>query len=564
MTFPANLRCLDDSSPRSIQPRYITRELYPHQLAALHVASKLESSWNINIVNQHGETVYLTTNTATLADEPGYGKTMIAIAIAGLPDPVEKPHIYGNSANIDYDNDVCYVSMFHKHELNSVHGNNLVIVPKILIRQWDAELRHTTLKFETIIDKNQFNKVIKRYENMEHMIKSLDILVITDVFLKAYFRNPPFKLIQTVFWKRVFIDEFHNLNSMKRYVSSRFFWSITGTPGCQSYYPSNRVLVKSSEKFLTDSYSMPAVIFTTYKVTLGGIFSKIYNMLDTTTQVMISTGDFQRAFRRISDATKTIVSSESEVLECMQRDIDENIRQLTELIHMLESQPRNIVDKKYIELNKKRLTDMETRKRVFENISLDSRECPICMVSLDESQVTLTTECGHTFCFDCILRSLKMKTECPVCRHILSDNIVIKQQNESQIHPNDEQLRTKDDILQKILENSEQKKFLVYSGNREQLYDFQAKYSSETLKCMYLKYYKPDDIQLYVNGNVNVMFITDDLLSGIDLTCTTDLVMFSQVSPAKEKQLLGRCNRLGRRHPLNVHRIVNQYERCTS
>jgi hypothetical protein len=41
-------------------------------------------------------------------------------------------------------------------------------------------------------------------------------------------------------------------------------------------------------------------------------------------------------------------------------------------------------------------------------------ECPICM----EIRVRIDRlDCGHVFCRDCLLKSLRIQRRCPLCRH---------------------------------------------------------------------------------------------------------------------------------------------------
>ena len=41
----------------------------------------------------------------------------------------------------------------------------------------------------------------------------------------------------------------------------------------------------------------------------------------------------------------------------------------------------------------------------------------ICGICFDKRVRTAVTPCGHLFCYECILKSLSYKLECPICRH---------------------------------------------------------------------------------------------------------------------------------------------------
>ena len=44
------------------------------------------------------------------------------------------------------------------------------------------------------------------------------------------------------------------------------------------------------------------------------------------------------------------------------------------------------------------------------------QERPLCRICYDEMSNTSVTKCGHCFCWECIIQTLEMSPECPVCR----------------------------------------------------------------------------------------------------------------------------------------------------
>lgn len=54
---------------------------------------------------------------------------------------------------------------------------------------------------------------------------------------------------------------------------------------------------------------------------------------------------------------------------------------------------------------------MPTAEALKKKISIE--ECPICLESLNEP--FMATHCGHSFCKECIEKSMKKKNDCPVC-----------------------------------------------------------------------------------------------------------------------------------------------------
>lgn len=43
-------------------------------------------------------------------------------------------------------------------------------------------------------------------------------------------------------------------------------------------------------------------------------------------------------------------------------------------------------------------------------------ECAICMEDLDSAKNFAKTNCGHSFCLTCLMKSLKNNNTCPLCR----------------------------------------------------------------------------------------------------------------------------------------------------
>jgi len=48
-------------------------------------------------------------------------------------------------------------------------------------------------------------------------------------------------------------------------------------------------------------------------------------------------------------------------------------------------------------------------------------DCCICFEELGKTNIS-TTPCGHTFCFNCIVKCLKVNNTCPYCRTVLKDD----------------------------------------------------------------------------------------------------------------------------------------------
>ncbi len=55
------------------------------------------------------------------------------------------------------------------------------------------------------------------------------------------------------------------------------------------------------------------------------------------------------------------------------------------------------------------------------------KECAICMEEFDsmpsttEHRVKFTLECNHSFCLECLYKTIMYKNKCPMCRHPINE-----------------------------------------------------------------------------------------------------------------------------------------------
>jgi len=57
------------------------------------------------------------------------------------------------------------------------------------------------------------------------------------------------------------------------------------------------------------------------------------------------------------------------------------------------------------------------------------QRCSLCLDKLGSRGVTTTTQCGHLFCWTCILESLHRNPECPLCRQPVQSSRVVPCRN---------------------------------------------------------------------------------------------------------------------------------------
>ena len=93
----------------------------------------------------------------------------------------------------------------------------------------------------------------------------------------------------------------------------------------------------------------------------------------------------------------------------------------------------------YVESNLESTVEEQTTHEIAEEtVNLDEfelPECPICYNVLEQDTNYCVTECNHTFCFNCIARSIRRDNKCPLCRATLdkSDENTNSQNQETQL-----------------------------------------------------------------------------------------------------------------------------------
>ena len=62
------------------------------------------------------------------------------------------------------------------------------------------------------------------------------------------------------------------------------------------------------------------------------------------------------------------------------------------------------------------MTNNDTEPPIY-----NEKECPVCYETVPSGVNNCTTDCGHAFCFTCIMKCLENNNTCPICRHILHE-----------------------------------------------------------------------------------------------------------------------------------------------
>jgi len=65
----------------------------------------------------------------------------------------------------------------------------------------------------------------------------------------------------------------------------------------------------------------------------------------------------------------------------------------------------------------------QNEERVESGSELSCRECVICYESLSTKKNLCITECGHEFCFSCMMKHVQRNNGCPICRTTIIEEL---------------------------------------------------------------------------------------------------------------------------------------------
>jgi SNF2 family DNA or RNA helicase len=184
--------------------------------------------------------------------------------------------------------------------------------------------------------------------------------------------------------------------------------------------------------------------------------------------------------------------------------------------------------------------------------------CNICLEKLDKP--VLEPGCQNVFCGKCLLTWLQKNNKCPLCRQVVdkSELIYINNEKEGVVkHQKRIEVKTKQDTIIDIVSKKPEGKFLIFSAYthtfkmiKNSLLDSKISvgqvFGSAKTRQTTLSDFK--------SGGLNVLFLNSSRdAAGLDLRETTDIIIYHDISPSNESQIIGRANRIGRSESLTVH-----------
>jgi SNF2 family DNA or RNA helicase len=250
----------------------------------------------------------------------------------------------------------------------------------------------------------------------------------------------------------------------------------------------------------------------------------------------------------------------------------ENLDKTNQAYHMLLSKYKSIITESTFVL--------KTLEKINEKIEFD--EDDNCIVCYDIMDKPILTPCGHMFCNNCIQTCLKIKPECPMCKHqITADTLVdIKKKKETKASEKENENETINPLvikygtkLGKLIQTtrtllSQDARIIIFSQWDDMLTLIGKSMGENGVDCSFISgnvYRRNKAINRFkMGGNDNsvILLSLENSASGTNLTEATHIIIVEPIDASKEEikaiegQAIGRAVRLGQKQVIKVIRIL--------
>jgi len=601
---------LTECSPRAQQPASIKVNLLPHQLSLLHQALDYEifprNIFNSACINaffnlcRKPDCYTMHSRVGILGDKAGAGKSMVVLAMIASRKTVPVPY-----DTIHY-NDINLLSITHQDFVTL--NVNVIIVHHTLFKQWTDYLSLTNLTFKCI-------NIKKDVANMEdENITSTDVFLVTASLYKQFTTKMSDIYGEHTRVQRIFFDEFDSLHANGNLVAN-FYWLVTSAyvnvidPNArrrQGYRDSMDVYRGRSilHRFIrTCDYSVPITLMSALVVKNKDIFvNNATNMPDIQHYVivckdphtvsvllgvvspvvidMLNAANIEGA---ITELGLHQVKTEYEMIHALTRE-SEQIAKNMEIVLSASQQMHfstPLSREMFVAPTIKSLHEHRHRiATITERIVSNDASTLVCCICFERPERrTIIKCCANSFCFGCLMKWVQRQNTCPMCKHenITKDFIVVMSPsyssdetsypetvNEFGSFPHSNLKLANIKILLHSLNQLPSRHILLFSSYDSSfssvipvLVELNITFAVLKGNAKRINYY----IEMYNKGEIKLLLLNTTYAgSGLNLTNTTDVVMFQKFDSQAKKQIIGRAQRIGRTCKLCVHYLLNENE----
>ena len=313
--------------------------------------------------------------------------------------------------------------------------------------------------------------------------------------------------------------------------------------------------IKNDDRFIEYSFSMPNTI-NKYHKCLNTLYNTVKGFVNTRIAEMISAGNIQGVIQSLGGGET------NNITELVKEKKIEEIEELNTRIMILNT--RSIRNKdtqiKKLETSVERL-QLQIKEIDNRYTEILEGDCNICMDKINKP--IMEPNCQNIFCGECLLKWLKTKNTCPLCRNdIKLDNLIYIHNGENEhkdISKQEPKLKTQINTIISLIKDKPDGKFLIFSAWDQTFNPIRNELHKSNINFVEIKgsvSTRQKSITSFKEGNIQVIFLNSVFNgSGINLQETTDIIVYHKMSDPTLNQIIGRANRLGRTDSLIVHHL---------
>jgi SNF2 family DNA or RNA helicase len=544
-----------DNIPLASQPKNVNKILFKHQLASIYQMETLEREKIVEY--EHG---IKETQLGFNADITGYGKTLSMIGLIvrdkmewDLDIPFVKEVVNTESAGL---------ILIRKIERYDKLPTTLILVSTSIVSQWEQELGHTNLKVKVIDSRKDVDNVV---------VENYDVIIVT----VSMFNNLAMSYSRYA-WKRFIFDEpGHVRVSGMKEIQAGFYWLVTATPedinlqhrNCRGSFMKKIIgdewckieeqfagmILRNDLNFVHTSFNTPPT-YHHYHMCVQPVLRAISGMVNNKIHTMIAAGNIEGAIAALG-GKKT-----ENIIELVKREMLEKLSKIQADIIIYRDIKKD--DKKLEnatseeDIIKKHIAQLDIR---FETMLKDV--CSICTEKLKTP--IMEPSCQNLFCGECLLTWLQQKQSCPLCRANVDTTELVYLSSQEGIEAETPKEKEKNITpLEKVIEllkSNKDGKFIIFSVYDETFNPICRRLKDEAITFAVVvgnRKSREKSIESFKNGNTQVIFLNSNFNgAGINLQEATDIILYHEMQPTSQNQIIGRANRIGRLKPLHVHHL---------
>lgn len=523
------------------QPPFFKCELRKDQLHAIYLLESFESKKKIVKENK-----IIKSNLCFYSDKVGAGKTLTILGlIARDVNEVEK---YESVCYFGYGPICEIITSTFENYINST----FIVVSPSLVSQWESEIAKTKLTHYTI-DK------VKKIQNYDPD-DEYDIILCSATMYKKFYT-----IATEYYWKRFIIDEADSIHiAGMQTLRSNTTILMTATPSFvtqprkQSWIPDlfrhvnyQDLVIKNDDEYIDRYRTIPEPITITHTCHQNVASKVLTGIIDKNVIEMIDAGNISESIKLLGGE-----SSNTNIIDIVTNNLK---KRKIECEHEISRQKNVEYWKTQLDTVNRKLSCVTER---FENILAE--ECPICMS--DKQDPVMVPCCQGIACGKCLLSWTTKNGSCPLCRNTINHSQLIHINKDCEKDDKDfEKIKTKNKELTKpetiinILDKNPDGKFLIFSSYDDSFVTLRNLLNDKGVTfdiVMGTKASRDKYIREFKNGITKVLFINSRKNgSGIDLPCTTDVILYHTMPEEVEIQCIGRGQRFGRKIPLRIHKF---------